>query len=141
GPAILLLHEAPGLTPNTFRLAHDIAAGGYRVYVPLLFGTAGKDSLANVFFRLFDLRFLPVRDATPPIVGSLERLAKEIHEQTGQDIGVIGMCLTGNLPIPMLQLDFVKAAVVSQPAMPLFRPSTIGLDKGDVGWVRTHKKS
>jgi hypothetical protein len=49
-PPILLLHEMPGLTPDTLELAHCLAGHGYTVYVPLLFGNLGEDTDSNGLF-------------------------------------------------------------------------------------------
>lgn len=134
GPPILLLHELPGLTPETFWLARRLAGEGYTVYMPHLFGTPGKHStMRNMLPIVFGWDWLPFRDATPPVAGKLRRLALKIHaEHTNQRMGVIGMCLTGNLPPAFLdakELPFVQAAVMSQPSLPLLRPSQLALSK------------
>src|SRR5579872_605189 len=41
GPAVLLLHELNGLSPMCIDFAREIAANGFAVYMPLLFGEAG----------------------------------------------------------------------------------------------------
>ena len=43
GPAVLVMHELPGLTPACISLAEDIAAAGFTVYLPLLFGRPGQN--------------------------------------------------------------------------------------------------
>src|SRR5262245_55615893 len=43
GPAVLLLHELPGLTPEDMLLGYRIAQQGFQVYLPVLFGKVGQD--------------------------------------------------------------------------------------------------
>jgi hypothetical protein len=46
------------------------------------------------------------------------RRISSAHDHRG--IGVIGMCLTGALPIALMSDDCVVAPVIAQPSMPLF---------------------
>ena len=136
GPPILLLHEAPGLSYNTFRLAQDIAAKGYVVYVPLLFGNPGESNTKNIVLGFFDPRWMVFRDSAPPIVRSLQKLTEEISG--GRPMGVIGMCLTGGSAISLAsRVSSVKAIVVAQPALPYVRPGALGLDRRDIEYVNT----
>src|SRR3954471_2408783 len=41
-PAVLLLHEIGGATPETLELGERLRAEGYTVYVPVLFGKVGE---------------------------------------------------------------------------------------------------
>jgi len=47
GPAVLLLHELPGLSHPTFDLADGFIEQGFTLYVPLLFGKAGDFKVAS----------------------------------------------------------------------------------------------
>jgi dienelactone hydrolase len=38
GRGVVFMHELPGLTPSCIRFAERVAAEGFRVYLPLLFG-------------------------------------------------------------------------------------------------------
>jgi dienelactone hydrolase len=126
GPPILLLHELPGMTPQCYYLAVQLANRGYTVYMPLMFGKPGVASAnSNAFWLLFKGDFHSIADETAPIVKSLRELRDEIHKRhPNQKMGVIGMCLTGNLAPAFLDRPWVQAAVMSQPALP-----TIGSDK------------
>ena len=42
GPAVVVIPEMPGLTPNVARFARMVRDRGLTVFVPSLFGTAGK---------------------------------------------------------------------------------------------------
>ncbi|HEY5339262.1 MAG TPA: dienelactone hydrolase family protein, partial [Rhizomicrobium sp.] len=42
GPAVIIIHEIPGLHPQVVRFADRVAAAGMTVFLPSLFGTPGK---------------------------------------------------------------------------------------------------
>src|ERR1700692_4219961 len=42
GPAVIIIHEIPGLHPLVIRFADHVAAAGMTVFLPSLFGTPGK---------------------------------------------------------------------------------------------------
>src|ERR1700742_4463283 len=42
GPAVIIIHEVPGLHPLVLRFADHVAAAGMTVFCPSLFGTPGK---------------------------------------------------------------------------------------------------
>ena len=41
GPAVLVLHEIPGMHPGVIDFARRLVAAGYTVYMPSLFGPRG----------------------------------------------------------------------------------------------------
>src|SRR6516164_10433943 len=43
GPAVIIIHEAPGLHPLVIRFADRVAAAGMTVFCPSLFGQAGRE--------------------------------------------------------------------------------------------------
>ena len=42
GPAVIIIHEIPGLHPLVVRFADRVAAAGMTVFLPSLFGKPGK---------------------------------------------------------------------------------------------------
>jgi dienelactone hydrolase len=141
GPPILLLHELPGMTPQCFYLARLLAARGYTIYMPLLVGSPGKTSTnLNAAKVLFGGGFYGSRDETSPIITSLRALRDEIHSRhPSQKLGVIGMCMSGNLPPAFLDRAYVKAVVMSQPALPTFgngKESKLALSQSDIKAAR-----
>jgi dienelactone hydrolase len=133
GPGVLILHEIDGLTPETLCLAKSIAAQGYSVFVPLFFGKPGQKAGGPL---IRTLRRTSVclghdfccfcKDRSSPVVGWLSALLPEIGRRTSSHgIGVIGMCLTGTVPVALMGDPIVKVAVLSQPSLPL--PWTAGL--------------
>lgn len=139
GPGILLLHELPGMTPQFLDLAAHLAESGFTVYAPVLFGQIdqrlSKSEENKVCFRR-DINCFS-KTAASPVVHDLSRLVEQIHADTDGPVGVIGMCLTGNLPIVLAADRTVRAIVLSQPAMPFVLPlpgysSAIGVSREDV---------
>ena len=47
GPAVIIIHEIPGLHPLVVRFADRVAAAGMTVYLPSLFGEPGRPVTAN----------------------------------------------------------------------------------------------
>jgi dienelactone hydrolase len=136
GAPVLLLHELPGLTPDDLQLARRLADERFNVYVPLLFGNFGQDSILAGYWQACrdDVFECSKRSARSPILDWLERVSDGVAAETGRPIGVIGMCLTGILPLALLRPG-VDAAVVCQPTIPfsslLGRP--VGAQRPDLG--------
>lgn len=127
-PPVLLLHELTGLTPGTLAYAEELSKD-FTVYVPLLFGEKGTFSPAGglwaYWFRGI-LDFFPGGEwgvpshGSTPIVGWLRGVAHKIGERHHlQRIGIIGNCMTGPLPVALLDNPQVGAVVVAQPALPM----------------------
>jgi dienelactone hydrolase len=119
GPGVIVLHELPGLTPADILLARRLGKEGLNVYVPLLFGSFGQDAgLAGFHQACRAGRFECSRlSARSPVLDRLESVCDRAVEASGGAIGVIGMCLTGILPLALLRKG-VEAAVVCQPTLP-----------------------
>jgi dienelactone hydrolase len=84
--------------------------------------------------------FYTQKDETSPIIKSLRALRDDIHRRhPSQKMGVIGMCMSGNLPPAFLDREYVKAAVMSQPALPAVgkgKESKMALSSGDIRTAR-----
>jgi dienelactone hydrolase len=127
GPAVIVIHEMPGLHPLVLRFASRVAAAGMTVFCPHLFGDAGKEirPLASLGTML---RGICIRrefaawatDRSSPIVDWLRALARQAHEECGgRGVGAVGMCFTGNFALAMMTEPAVVAPVLSQPSLPL----------------------
>lgn len=127
-PPVLLLHEMTGLSPGTLAYAEELSKD-FTVYVPLLFGEKGRFSPASglwaYWFRGL-VTFFPVgewgvpADGSPPIVSWLRGVVQTIGDRHGaQSIGIIGNCMTGPIPLALLDHPRVSAVVVGQPALPM----------------------
>ena len=120
GPPIVILQELPGIGVETFALADRLIAAGFKVYLPHLFGKLGvKDSgLPATVHRIFCIRreFQMFRVGQQSEIASwLRALCAEIQQrESGAQVGLIGMCLTGSFAIPLMAEDAVVAAVASR---------------------------
>ena len=126
GPAILVLPEIPGITPEVADCARRLVAAGFSVWVPSLFGTPGKPFTRALAIRelaktCVQRRFRAFAYAErAPIIDWLRALGAHAEAESGHDgIGVIGMCFTGNFALVLAIDERVKLPVMSQPSMPM----------------------
>ena len=126
GPAVIVIHEIPGLHPLVFDFADRLVDAGMTVFLPSLFGTPGKVAtkayalqsiIGNICIRR---EFNVWKDGkSSPIVDWLRALAREAHAECGgPGVGAIGMCFTGGFALAMMTEPAVVAPVLSQPSMP-----------------------
>jgi dienelactone hydrolase len=125
-PPILLLHEIPGLIPETVHFADQLVEEHkYRVYMPLFFGKFGNPPVGRLRQLLVCAgpNFNCYTTRPSPVIGKLEHLRDYIlSRHPRQQMGIIGMCLTGGMPVALVNdrvKDRVAAIVLSQPALPL----------------------
>ncbi|MFF5504774.1 dienelactone hydrolase family protein [Streptomyces roseolus] len=136
GPAVVLMPEMPGISPDVARFARWIRDAGFSVYVPSLFGVDGaypraeaaetvvRRACVSAEFRAF------AGGGTSPVVAWLRGLARVAHaERGGVGVGTVGLCFTGNFALSMTLEPAVVAPVVNHPSLPLDDPD--GLELGD----------
>lgn len=127
GPAVIVIHEVPGLHPGVLAFARDLAAAGLTAFCPSLFGKPAKPVtrgyalgviLKNICVRR---EFSVWKDGrSSPIVDWLRALARRAHEECGgKGVGAVGMCFTGGFALAMMTEPAVVAPVMSQPSLPL----------------------
>lgn len=125
GPAVIVMHEAPGLYPGVVDFGRQVAAAGFSVYLPSLIGEPGRavgvrytaDTLARACVSREFATWATAR--TSPITVWLRALAKLAHvECGGPGVGAVGMCLTGGFALAMMVDDVMAAPVLSQPSLP-----------------------
>ncbi|MFI4976115.1 MAG: dienelactone hydrolase family protein [Caulobacterales bacterium] len=126
GPAVIVIHEMPGLHPLVIRFADRVAAAGMTVFCPSLFGDAGREA-TGLYAMGTMLKTICVRrefnvwsaGRSSPIVDWLRALAKQAHRECGgKGVGAVGMCFTGGFALAMMTEPSVVAPVLSQPSMP-----------------------
>ncbi len=126
GPAVIVIHEMPGLHPLVVRFADRVAAAGMTVFMPSLFGQPGRPvsvpyALGEMFKGICIRREFNVWSAgrSSPIVDWLRALARQAHASCGgKGVGAVGMCFTGGFALAMMREPSVLAPVLSQPSMP-----------------------
>ncbi len=138
GPAVIVMHEMPGISPHVARFARWVRDAGFTVYMPSLFGRDGAvpqaDEGAQVFQRVCVSREFRVMagGGTSPVVAWLRALATLAHQDCGgTGVGAVGMCFTGNFAISMMIEPAMKAAVACQPSLPLDDPAAIEMSDED----------
>jgi len=148
GPAVIVIHEMPGLHPLVIRFADRVAEAGMTVFMPVLFGKPGKD--ATVGYAIGEiLKGICIRrefdvwatDRSSPIVDWLRALAREVHAECGgKGVGAVGMCFTGNFALAMMTEAAVVAPVLSQPSLPLTlgaaRKAAMGVSPAEISCAR-----
>ena len=126
GPAVIVIHEIPGITPLVMKFANEVVDRGFTVVMPSLVGTPGKEP-SNAYAAQQMLKVCIAREftsfalnQTSPIIAWLRALARNIHQEVGgPGVGAVGMCFSGGFALGMMVDDIMLAPVLSQPSMPL----------------------
>lgn len=145
GPAVVVVHEIPGLHPGVVDFGRRLVDAGYTVYLPSLFGrpgvpfTAGA-ALRSVLRTCVAREFSVFADRTSPVAHWLRALAAKAHAECGgPGVGAVGMCFTGGFALAMAVEPAVLAPVLSQPGLPApltaRKRAALGLDAPDLAQV------
>ncbi len=126
GPAVIIIHEVPGLHPLVIRFADRVIEAGMTAFLPSLFGEPGRPvttgyMLGTMLRAICIQREFNVWSAgkSSPIVEWLRALARKAHADCGgRGVGAVGMCFTGGFALAMMTEPAVVAPVLSQPSMP-----------------------
>lgn len=125
GPAVVVMPEIPGLTPDVAEFARRVAGAGFTAWVPSLFGTPGKpptdaSAFAELAKQCVRKEFLAfARGKRAPVTDWLASLVRHAHAECGGDgVGVVGMCFTGNFALALAVDPLVLVPVMSQPSLP-----------------------
>ena len=133
GPAVIVIHEIPGITPLVAKFANEVVSRGFTVVMPSLVGTPGqgpsqlylaqsmlKICIANEFTTM-------AMKKTSPVIAWLRALARNVHADVGgPGVGAVGMCFSGGFALGMMVDDLMVAPVLAQPSMPF----SIGKERG-----------
>lgn len=143
GPAVVLMPEMPGISPDVLRLARWVRDAGFTVHVPSLFGVDGayptveggekvvRRACVSAEFRAF------AGGGTSPVTVWLRGLARQAHAECGgPGVGTIGLCFTGNFALTMALEPAVIAPVVNHPSLPLDDPAGLEISDEDASAVR-----
>jgi dienelactone hydrolase len=142
GPAVIVLHEMPGISPPVARFARWVRDAGFTVYMPSLFGRDGAvvsaDEGVAVFERVCVSAEFNALSAgrSSRVTRWLRALARLAHgECGGPGVGAVGMCFTGNFALTMMLEPAVIAPILSQPALPLNEPAGLEISTGELRQV------
>lgn len=147
GPAVVVIPELPGITPEVAAFGRKVAKAGCTAVLPSLFGEPGKPMTppyaAASFGAICVSREFHVlrRGAASPVTVWLRDLARDVHAECGgPGVGVVGMCATGGFALAMMVDETVLAPVLSQPSLPLplgrANGADLGLSAGDLARVK-----
>lgn len=125
GPAVVVMHEIPGITPEVARFARWVVDAGFTVYMPTVFGVPLKpfsipyvlDGMVRACISREFATFSQHRSSR--IVEWMRALSRRAFADCGgPGVGAVGMCLTGNFALAMMVEPFMMAPVLSQPSLP-----------------------
>ncbi len=127
GPAVIVIHEIPGLHPQVVAFGERLVEAGMSVFMPSLFGTPGKPLTRRYAAQQIAINLCIRREfsvwkdgRSSPIVDWLRVLAASAHAECGgPGVGAVGMCFTGGFALAMMTEPAVIAPVMSQPSMPV----------------------
>ncbi len=149
GPAVIVMAEMPGITPNVLRFAGWVADIGCTAVLPHLFGIPGREPGNNTFSAgaYVNYSFVPAcvsrefivwaTNRTSPVVQWLRALAVAEHERCGgPGVGAVGMCFTGGYALAMSTDSRLLAPVLSQPSLPVGRRHGIDCSPEDLAIVQ-----
>ncbi len=126
GPAVVVIHEMPGITPEVADFGRRVAASGFTAVLPVLFGEPGRPmgvgyTAQSIAPACVSKEFAALATGrTSPITIWVRALGAQMHEECGgPGIGAVGMCFTGGFALAMMVDDRMLAPVLSQPSLPL----------------------
>jgi dienelactone hydrolase len=147
GPAVIVIAEMPGITPEVVAFANRVVEIGCTAVLPHLFGDPGRE--ASVGYTLRSIAPACVNGEftvwatgrTSPVIDWLRALAKHEHEVCGgPGVGAVGMCFTGGFALAMAVDDRMLAPVLSQPSLPFpiskKHRRDVGLSEADLAKVK-----
>jgi dienelactone hydrolase len=134
GPAVIVVHEIPGITPKVVDFANEVVERGFTVVMPDLVGAAGKSPsptyIATSMAKICIAREFTTMatNQTSPVIAWLRALARHVHEERGgPGVAAVGLCLTGNFAWSVAVDPSVAAAVAGEPALPFNAAGSVHL--------------
>jgi dienelactone hydrolase len=143
GPAVIVMAEMPGISPEVARFARFVRDAGFTVWMPNLFGDPGRaptilrgvGTIARACISREFRAFAAHRSS--PVIDWLRALAAHAHPLCGgKGVGAIGMCFTGNFALSMMLEPAMLAPVLSQPSLPLGDKAGMHIAPGELAAVK-----
>jgi dienelactone hydrolase len=143
GPAVIVMHEMPGISPHVARFARWVRDAGFTVYMPSMWGHDGavpqaEEGMAILKRACISAEFRALGgNQTSPFTQWLRALARLAHEECGgPGVGAVGMCFSGNFALTMMLEPAMLASVMCQPALPFDNPGAIEMAPEDLAAVK-----
>jgi dienelactone hydrolase len=143
GPAVIVMAEMPGISPQVARFARWVRGAGHSVYMPSLFGRDGVVPQAEEGAAIFQRACISAEfralagGQSSPVTRWLRALARLAHQECGgPGVGAIGMCFTGNFALTMMLEPSMLAPVLTQPSLPLKEPAGLEISAEELAAVR-----
>ena len=155
GPAVLVVTELPGISPEVVGFADRVVALGCTAVLPSLFNQTFDPHLQRgLRMRLSYLSTVVkvcvkrefnafVAGRSGRVVDWLRALASREHARCGgPGVGVVGMCFSGGFALGMAVDPHVLAPVLSQPSLPigLSRRARSGIDCDEQALTRVRER-
>lgn len=145
GPAVIVMTEMPGISPEVARFARWVREAGFTVYMPVLFGDPGRPvtsvlrAVGTMVKGCISREFHAFRsNSSGPIAQWLRALARlAFSEAGGKGVGAIGMCFTGNFALSMMLEPAMLAPVLAQPSLPLNNAAGLHIAPDELAAVKT----
>ena len=144
GPAVIVMTEMPGISPEVARFARWVRDAGFTVWMPNLFGDPGRPpstfyGASSMLRGCVSKEFHALRrGVTAPLTSWLRALAADVHPKCGgKGVGAIGMCFTGNFALSMMLEPSVIAPVLCQPSLPIGHKGGIHSSPEDLAAIKS----
>jgi dienelactone hydrolase len=151
GPAVVVIHEMPGLHPGVIAFGQRLTDLGYTVFMPSMFGHPGapfsnRELAGSLARACVSSEFTLLADRTAPAAHWLRALAAHAHRECGgPGVGAVGMCFTGGFALAMAVEPAVLAPVLSQPGLPAGlsakKRAALGLDAADLKTIQDRARN
>jgi dienelactone hydrolase len=147
GPAVVVISEIPGITPEVANFARKVVDRGMTAIMPQLFGEPGKPMTIPYTISTFTKLCVSseftklATKRSGPVIDWLRALAAAEHARCGgPGVGAVGMCFTGGFALGMMVDDAVVAPVLSQPSVPFpvgkRRRADLGVSDADLARIK-----
>jgi dienelactone hydrolase len=143
GPAVIVMAEMPGISPEVARFARWVRDAGFTAWMPSLFGRDGAVPRAREGLQVLQRACVSAEfnalaaHRSSPVTQWLRALARHAHAECGgPGVGAIGMCFTGNFALTMMLEPAMLAPVLAQPSLPFDEPAGLEIAPEEIVAVR-----